>query len=571
MTQPPGPDDPSVFGDPSAPQLLATIRDAASADSPLPLLHLASVFASAQASVAESDPEAAGLQELGIDMLEAAPVETEPLVRIWAQMLDDELFRRRVAKLLPTENSKRLPEWLRRAGEIKPFRAAALVSPVRTEETTLLEISTADRSVTLAIAVERSGTPFLEDGYLMGDDLNTVKDLIMQDPEIDFEIVDLSLADGAARIREAAEMGEHMFPPIDTETWPELRPLLDWMLRLAPTGGTGFDLKEWTREEIDELVEDFGRSEFGDALTDEDLEHAYRLFDFQAVYGNNDPLRWSGSFVERIMCDLYPRKLIAPDDHMLRMPTVLEALVQYSNDRSGIDPEYTANSLGAIDDNEEEYIARVQGTFAPEETPNIFVDHHHYEFLAQILINNGVERAGGLENLKNLTGEPLPFEELDTEGVPEDVIDRLTSFAPEIRRIAEADFDEPELATAVLRFLARVARADASIFRRRFADKSLLASLFWIAGRNNSLFEAPGPYGDDRISVSEFQQRMGIGSSPRKNAVMMLEALDYDLRGGNEVNLADPSLLVSSVRRHIIVNRDENWDNLPEGWTPDES
>src|SRR5699024_11590643 len=53
-------------------------------------------------------------------------------------------------------------------------------------------------------------------------------------------------------------------------------------------------------------------------------------------------------------------------------------------------------------------------------------------------------------------------------------------------------FGEPELATVTLRLLTEIARADPEIFRRRFADRTVIAALFWITAKNNDLFPRPG-------------------------------------------------------------------------------
>ncbi|WP_166968971.1 hypothetical protein [Brevibacterium atlanticum] len=591
MTPPPGPFDSS-----GPDQLLDLLDDAVRSESPLMLLDIASnMLASFDAPDADDEdgPETPPVRELAMQMLEATPEETEPLVRIWVQMLDDELFGRRIAKMLPTPTTKRLPEWIRRADEIKPFRAAALVSPVKVEETILLEISTAGRSATLAVGVDRSGSPYLEDAYLADGPLSNIVEFSHSDLPTPVDVVTLSLADAGARLSEALEMSTHMFPPIETESWPGTRPLLEWLLRKLPDGGTGYEIRMWEPEEIEELVTDFRASPFAEGLTEEEISHAHLLFEFQANYGNNDPLRWSGTFVERLMCDLYPRKVMTSEDDLLLMPTTLAALVRYANDRSGVDPFFTQNALGAIEDNREEYTARIRGDSpGVESTADLFArlltgvdddddsmfssdfdrpaDEAFFgdqaSILAEIFIGSGAEAAGGIDALQALTGEPLPAEDLDTTGVAEDVIDRLTSLVPEIRRVAVEVFEEPELATVALRLLAEIGRGDPAIFRRRIADRTLLAALFWIVGKNNNLFT--GQWGTDgELTIGELQSNLGVSTSPKPTAEKLLHAAGHELHYA-EVILGDPRYLISGYRQRIIANRDRYWDDLPEDWEP---
>lgn len=590
MTPPLGPFDSSGADEP---ELLELLEGAVASESPIMLLEIASTMLASVDNTDDDDEDAAELppiRELAVQMLDATPEETEPLVRIWAQMLDDELFRRRIAKMLPTPKTKRLPEWIRRADEIKPFRAAALVSPVKIEETILLEISTAGRSATLAVAVERSGSPFLEDAYLADGPLSSVVEVSSTDLPTPVDVVTLSLADAGARLREVLEMSTYMFPPIETESWPGTRPLLEWMLAKLPDGGTGYEIRMWEPEEIEELVADFRTSPFAAALTEDEIGHAHLLFEFQINYGNNDPLRWSGTFVERLMCDLYPRKVMSTEDDLLRMPTTLAAVVLYANNRSGVDPVFTQNAIAAIEDNRAEYEARVRGD-QPESTSDLFarlltgidddtlplsdVDDRseldgvsflgdQASMLAEIFIGSGAEEVGGIGALQALTGEPLADEDLVTTGVADDIVDRLTGLVPEIRRIADEVFAEPELATSALRFLTEVGRGDPSFFRRRLADRSMLAALFWIVGKDNRLFGGQWSSEGD-MTVGELQRHLGVSTSPKTNALKMLRAADHELHDP-DVILGDPRFLISRRRQSIIENRDTFWDELPEDW-----
>src|SRR5699024_12366940 len=87
------------------------------------------------------------------------------------------------------------PVCIHRAVQIRPRRPSTIISVVRIEETVFLELSTAGGPTTLAIAVERSGSPFLEDAYLLDHSVDSVLADIASNPELTGERVDLSLAD----------------------------------------------------------------------------------------------------------------------------------------------------------------------------------------------------------------------------------------------------------------------------------------------------------------------------------------------------------------------------------------
>lgn len=577
----PRPPDGSGPLSPERPELLDTIAQASSMDSPTMLLDLASSLLAANEVARPQSPEIPSVQELGVEMLDNVPAETEPLLRIWAEMLGDEIFRRRVHRQLSVTGSNRLPEWIRRADQIRPSRACTIVSEVRIEETIFLEISTEGRSTTLAVAVERSGSPFLEDAYLIDGTMDSVLTEVASNPELTGDRIDLSLADAAARLSEAFDMGEHMYPPTDTETWPGMRGLLEWMLRLLPSGGTGFDFRMWEPEDISEIVEDFLRSPYAAKLTEQEAEHAHQLFELQANYGNNDPLRWSGSFVNRLMCELYPRKNIAPDDFMLLMPTTLSALVVYANERSGIDRSFTDNCLAAIEATRSRYEELVTGerlsdsSFPgagpgfPAAGPDAYLSQLLTDLedpdsmIGRILLDGCAEAAGSYEALRTLDTEPLPAERLDTTGVAEDIIDRLRSLETAIGTAADELFGESELATVTLRLLTEIARADPEIFRRRLADRTVVAALFWITAKNNDLFPRPGG-NPTAMTIGGLQKRLGVSTSPKAKATTLLEAIGYDLNDFGEVFLGDPRYLISSYRRRIITTRDEFSEHMPD-------
>ena len=122
------------------------------------------------------------------------------------------------------------------------------------------------------------------------------------DPDVAF--TDLDPADARARITEAIELGAITVPPLETDTWPACRPLVEWMVGLLPDGGTGYVRPEWPDEARQALAERFFASPFGAGLDDADRRGLLEsLVWFGADYGPGDPLRWSPVAVEMLMAD----------------------------------------------------------------------------------------------------------------------------------------------------------------------------------------------------------------------------------------------------------------------------
>ena len=84
--------------------------------------------------------------------------------------------------------------------------------------------------------------------------------------------------------------------------------------------------------------------------------------------------------------------------------------------------------------------------------------------------------------------EPLPTEQLGLATVPSDIADRLRSIADHITRVVDDYFDDPELSTAALRLLTRVAVADPAPFHRKSNDAMLAAAVAWMAAKANDAF-----------------------------------------------------------------------------------
>src|SRR5690606_23232207 len=170
---------------------------------------------------------------------------------------------------------------------------------------------------------------------------------------------ELPLAVTRARIEEALQFTDMVMPPVQTDSWPGTGPLLRWMLRQMPSGGPGFELPAWSPAGSELVTTGFLASAEAQTAPPSAAMHAERLLDFQRSYGTGHPLVWGRGFVERVMCDLYPRKVLADDEFMAAMPEVLRALVRYANGRSGIPVEITREVLELIDACEPEYFTLI--------------------------------------------------------------------------------------------------------------------------------------------------------------------------------------------------------------------
>jgi hypothetical protein len=121
-------------------------------------------------------------------------------------------------------------------------------------------------------------------------------------------------ADVRARLTAAIDHGARTYPPLESDTWPSSRPLVEWMIGFLPEGGSDYSRPEWTAEQPQQPAARFLASPFAAELTvDDDLRE---LLDdvlwFGTDFGPGDPLRWSPVNMEILLADWIPRGRSSP-------------------------------------------------------------------------------------------------------------------------------------------------------------------------------------------------------------------------------------------------------------------
>ena len=298
---------------------------------------------------------------------------------------------------------------------------------------------------------------------------------------------------------------------------------------------------------------------------------------FGADYGPGDPLRWSPVAIEIILDDWIPRKIVADADYLSKVPDLLRAFVRFCHDERGIRAELTRETLTAIDRYGPEYqrtirSPRPQGPMAliaamealDPDGPwgSTDLDLHddipdpadvlrgHRAYMLELLR----DAAGGEDALRALDDVPLPDEQFDWTGIPDDVHTKVA----EVLAICDGCCEElldVEYRTACRRLLARAAAGDPAVFRRQARSDTAAAAICWIVGKDNDLFS---PHGG-RMLVKDLLAYFGLQqSSVSQRAATMMKAAGYDPDGPVwDLRLGSPDLLVSTRRRRMIELREE--------------
>ena len=524
------------------------------------------------------------LRQLVDTFLDVDRTETSALLAVIAQLAgDDDVLSARIRRAL-ARRVDRLPEWLARLGEAEVYRAQEMVHVLGDGDNVSLAVRFAGGTeLTVVVYIDHNMGTLVKDAFVVPESLAGLEAFMRQkadDPDTVWR--DLDLADARARITDAIELAAMTVPPFETDTWPVCRPIVEWLARRMPAGGTGYQRPEWSEPDQQRLADRFFASPFGAPLDDADHRGLLEsVIWFGADYGPGDPLRWSPVAVEIILVDWVPRKIVADAAYLSKLPDLLRAFVRFCHAERGIRAELTRETLAAIDTYAPEYqrtirSPRPQGPMAllaamgavdadgPWDMGDLDVDvgrdvdgvdarfdyGDHRAFMLELLR----EAAGSDDALRALDDRPLPDEDFDWTGIVGDIHGKVA----EVLGLCDQCCDElldVEYRTACRRLLARVAAGDPAVFRRRSSSATAAAAICWIVGKDNDLFTPSG----GAVLVKDVMAQFGLtqgGVSQRAETLM--KAAGFELSTPRwDVRLGSPELLVARRRRRMIELRDK--------------
>lgn len=435
----------------------------------------------------EDDLPPITLSEFLETLLVTPTEETDSLLVACAQILGDpdlqSIVNTQVKPRLPV-----MPAWLAELARLRVKKAAVFDSVLGGEEAVALEATGPRGGFALMVVVVRQGSPFIQDAYAVPETIDQLS-LLLTDQEVEEVTVQpLSLEDARARVEDALRVADMMVPPVETDSWPAIRPLLEWQLRQMPEGGCGYVYEEWSREQIDSLANDFAASPHASDLTPSDLNLTSLLISLALNYGTGNPLQWNGFLVEQLLLDLVPRKVLYPDEDLMAIPRVLSRFTAYCNQVLGVPASTASQVQQLIEDLTPHYLDAVDPDLmapAAQGAPTSPIT-----YLA--------DAVGGEEALETLTVEPLPAgEETDLGDVDEDVRDLVKTIASLVGTYAPQFFEDPEMVTAAQRTLRLIATEKPEAFRRRSKDLNTAAA------RRQAILQ-------DRIWLEENVDDMGL-------------------------------------------------------------
>lgn len=554
--------------EPGPDELFSKINSALADPDPIAFLALASTLAHTVDPRARSplDPDPLEIDAEGfVDMLADIPArETAALLHAFSVLLPNELLAAKAQREARRQTFP-LPEWLTRLRDTTVTSTSVLRDELGESENVNISIKLpAGEEQTIIVLVDHNLGSAAKDGFLVPGGFEVISQLFREaasgGPRIP-EMVEIDPANARAQLTDAISLGATIFPPLESESWPQARPLVEWVLRLLPEGGVGYELKEWTEKEKNALSAQFLKSPEAVELSDpDDQEIVNNLLWFTTEYSGGDPLRWSPANVEILMGDWFTRRIIAPNTYLLRMPTVLEAFIRYAHRTRGISGDASAATLRAVAALTPAYVELVQGGARPEEAN---AQREIDALLGALdLPDDGpgswrwmraVEMVGSEGVLNRLTADPLPDEDFAWTEIAEDIRPRVREILSLCDSCAEEFFDY-EYRTAFRRVLARTAQADPAMFRRSSKNETAAAAIVWIVAAANERLRPVG-----NLTAKEVFAHFGVSGSVAARARPFLRTYGADENQQTiGFALGSAEVLTSSTRARLIAVRDQD-------------
>ena len=563
------------------PDLLADVRRALADPDPLNLLTYVSTLLcvtdkrrSHPFARPDSDPGALTREELAQTFLDVQIPETTALLAVIAEMGgDDDVLRARIRRELAARPTVE-PAWLAQLWEPSTYRAVRMSHVLGDGDNIMLGARLpSGHELTCVIYIDHNLGTLVKDAFVVPAsiaDMVTEFQGVTEDPDTRWD--DVSLADARAWVDEAIELATITFPPLETDSWPACRALVEWITRGLPEGGSGYQRPQWDSAALAGLADRFFASPYGAWLDDPDHRGLLEsLLWFGTDYGPGDPLRWSAVKVEILLGDWIPRKIVAPAEYLAKAPDLLRAFIRFAHADVALRSDLTDETLAAISAWEPEYqqtirSPRPQGPAAllaalgldTEDMPDMPVDAAEPESFERSMLRWLALDVGDEVELDRLDDDPLPDEPFRWEGIPDDVRARVREVLVLTDRCCEEMLDV-EYRTACRRVLARVASREPEVLRRKGRAETAAAALVWIVGKANDLFEQR----TGGMQVRDLMSHFGLGqSSISQRAATMLRAGGFR-DDTYTVRLGSTDYAVAARRRRIIKMRD-NYRQLAE-------
>jgi len=548
-------------------QLILGLRKALRSDHPVDFLGaVSSIMAAAdprEHNPFSHDEPHVDLEQLLESFVGVDIAETTAALTVIHSFVSDELAAARIGKEL-TRRRQPMPAWLNRLYEVEITGVMEMTEVLGDGDDYFLEAALATgENFTALVYVDHNLGTVVKDAFVVPGPLDLVLPRMKELMTPDQTIAAVDAAQTRAIVTEAIDHGALFWPPVESDTWPLCRPLVEWLVRRLPEGGPVPARPEWSDDQLEALRAEFFASSYGRELDRPDERSLLESLNwFGTDYGPGDPLRWSPVNVEILMTDWIPRKIVAEAAYLAKVPNLLRAFIRFCHDHRAIRRELTEETLAAVDHWEPEYqrLIRSSRPQGPAALIAGMLDSQDFEYddgydpdepIGVFMLRQLDKTVGGRHMLMNLDDAPLPDEPFEWAGVPEDIHSRVREILELSDRCADELLDV-EHRTAMRRFVSRAAVGDPVIFRRKGAPDRAAAAVAWVVTKAN---DSVGLHRS--LEVQGLLAWFGVKGSVAQRAEVFLKAIGVDPHrqyGGMDLGAED--LLVSDRRRQIIELRE---------------
>jgi hypothetical protein len=544
-------------------ELFQTLRKALRAGEPLEFLAVISGFLEVTDPRGHDpfapDEERAALDDLVESFIGTPYAETTAALTAIRALVADEVLAARIGRELETRRQP-IPDWLTGLDRARIDPDVWFMTHVLGDgDDYLLGVTLpSGHALSVLVYVDHNLGTVVKDAFVVPEPLEdlAIKVGTMID-DADQSLTRTDPATARAVVEAAIDFGSQLYPPLTSDSWPMCRPLVEWMLRMLPTGGEAQDRRDWSEEETTAIATEFFASSYGATMDDADERDLLgSVLWFGTSYATGDPYRWSPVTVEMLMADWFPRKVIAEPAYLAKLPDLLRAYIGYCHDREGIRGDLTKETLAAVDQHEPEYLQLInsdqqkamaglaEALFESERVKGLSDSEWTLEYLARDV--------GGVDALKALDEKPLPDEEFDWVGIPEEVRPAVQAILEQCDACADALFDV-EHRTAMRRFLAQAARNDPKVFARKGSPVRGAAAVAWVITTGNW---TAGVWSAG-MTAKDLLAHFGITGSVSDRAGTLMRAAGLPTGyATSSIELGAPELLVSARRRRLVQSRD---------------
>lgn len=336
----------------ATPELEDEVEAALAADHPIDIAMLASsLIASLDPSAQTPDPDSELVAELPEPaefvrmFLESHDPRLHTLAWTAAQLLPDDALQAEVAAAIAPDT---VPAWLQPLADPEVTAAWQTIDPLQDSTDIIVSLRIGDADLSIVGLIDFNVEGALKDAFAVPAPLPALQQALSAGGA-GMQTRDVTPADARAWLAGALEAGRAIDPPFTSESWPQARPLLEWVLRQLPDGGRSWEPTVWSRAEIGRIVDDFAAAPEGGVVADAaDREVLVDALERLSAETSTDPQLLSAVKLEVGLGYLWATTVHHDLDAVLSLPDALVSYVRWAHAARDIPTDDTDEALAAI-------------------------------------------------------------------------------------------------------------------------------------------------------------------------------------------------------------------------------